>query len=356
VTETRCHCSLPFPAANAVLGVSGEADKLYIGSGHNRDSGLAMATEPEAVRSTRDPTRALLAVIAVAIVISVGLVGYIVYDNTKSHSVSSSDIVEMDDRVTMDYIGTFSDGRVFDTSLLDIAMNDALYPKSLTFTMRDNESYAPFEMVAGKYGEEGGTIKGFALGVIGLHVGDTEVIEVAPEDAYAVNPAMLRTVPIHEHVNGTEMIPEDSFTSLFKIQPTVMDYVPHYKWGWDVLVLEVEFGYVTYKHYPTVGEIVYPFGDPYADDPAGWSCVVESFDSTTNDGAGEIVVRHEVTASDVYAVKGVAFDDQPFVVSGYDAENETFEIHLSDPSIGYNGEISGRALFFEVTIISVTKV
>jgi hypothetical protein len=43
-------------------------------------------------------------------------------------------------------------------------------------------------------------------------------------------------------------------------------------------------------------------------------------------------------------------------VSGYDSENETFEIHLSDPSIGYNGEISGRALYFEVTIISIAKV
>ena len=70
-----------------------------------------MATEPEAVRSTRDPTRALLAVIAVAIVISVGVVGYIVYDNTKAHSVSTSDIVEMDDRVTMNYIGMFSEDR-----------------------------------------------------------------------------------------------------------------------------------------------------------------------------------------------------------------------------------------------------
>lgn len=296
-----------------------------------------------------------MAVIAVAIVVSVGVIGYIVYDNTKVHSTAHSDIVEMDDTVTLNYIGMFSDGRVFDTSILDIATNDVLYPKSLTFTMRENDSYAPFDMVAGKYGAEGGTIKGFALGVIGLRVGDTKVIEVAPEDAYAVNPAMLETIPLTEHVNGTEMIGEATFTSLFKVEPTVMDYVPHYKWRWDVLVLKVEFGFVTYKHSPTVGETVYPFGDPNAEDPEGWPCVVESFDSSANDGAGEVVVRHDLTASDVYAVKGSTFDGQTAVVSGYDAENGTFEIHRSDSSIGYNGEISGRPLFFEVTIISVNK-
>ncbi len=338
-----------------MLGVCEGADKLYIGSGHNRASGLAMAAEPEAFKSTRDTTRILLAVIAVAIVVSVGVVGYIVYDNTKAHSVSASDIVEMDDQVTMNYIGRFSDGRVFDTSLFDIASNDAVYPKSLTFTMRDEGSYTPFDMVAGKYGAEGGTIKGFALGVIGLHVGDTKVIEVAPEDAYAVNPDMLKEIPITEHIAGTERLSESDFASLFKVDPTVNDRVDHYKWGWEVIVTELEFGYATYKHLPPVGETVYPFGDPSAVDPAGWPCFVESFDPTADDGVGEVIVRHQVTASDVYAVKGYGLGEQTFVISGFDAENETFEIHLSDPATGYNGEISGRALYFEVTIIAITK-
>ena len=315
---------------------------------------MVSLSEPDG--SSRDTSRTLLVLTIAALIVSVGIIGYVVYDNTKSHFASTKDVIEMDDVVTMNYIGRFSNGLVFDTSLYDVAANDVLYPKSLTFTMRDNESYNPFEMTAGKYGVEGGTIKGFALGVIGLSVGDTEVIYVAPEDAYAANPDMIDTIPIVEPVNATETISESSFESLFKVDAVVMDHLPHFKWKWDVVVTNIEFGYVTFKHFPTVGETVYPFGDPLdAEDPAGWACTVESFDPLANDGVGEIVVRHDVSAEDVYAVKGEAFDDITFVISAFDAENETFDIHRSDLSIGYNGEVSGRALYFEVTIISVTK-
>ena len=293
----------------------------------------------------------------VALIVPISIIGYVIYDNTKSHFASTGDVIEMDDVVTMNYIGRFTNGLVFDTSLLDVATDDVLYPKCLTYTMRDNESYTPFEMTAGKYGVEGGTIKGFALGVIGLSVGDTEEIYVAPEDAYAANPDMIDTVPLVQRVNATETIPETSFDALFKIDAVVMDHVPHYKWKWDVVVTSVEFGFVTFKHFPTVGETVYPFGDPLdMEDPAGWACTVESFDPLANDGVGEVLVRHDVSSEDVYDVKGEIFDGGVFVISSFDSENETFDIHRSDFSIGYNGEISGRALYFEVTIISVRKM
>jgi hypothetical protein len=315
-----------------------------------------MAVDAETEKPTRISGRSLLVIIAVALVLSASVIGYVVYDSTLANKVSTSDVVEMDDSVTLDYIGSFSDGRIFDTSILGVAENDALYPKSLTFTMRENDSYQPFEMVAGLYGEEGGTIKGFALGVIGLSVGDTKLIEVAPEDAYPVDPALLETIPLEEHVVGTETISESEFSDLFKIDAVVMSHVPHYKWGWDVLVTEIEFGLVTFKHYPTVGEAVYPFGDPEDDyEPKGWSCVVESFDPAADDGAGDVVIRHEVGPEDVYSLLGETYDGVTLVISSFDSENETFEIHKSNPETGYNAEVSGRALFFEVAIISVTK-
>ncbi len=330
------------------------ADKLYIGSGHNRGPGLAMAGGFEVDRSPRDPTRVFLALVAVAVVLSIGVVGYVVYDNAQGHSTSTFDPIEIGDMVTLNYIGMFSDGRVFDTSLPEVASDDVLYPKSLTFTLRDNESYAPFDMTAGKYGVDGGTIKGFALGVLGLTIGDTHTIEVLPEDGYAVNPSMVETVHLTEHLNATEVMPESTFRALFNIEPVVMDFVPHFKWMWDVLVIEVSMGVVTFKHAPATGQVVYPFGDPSDDDdPAGWACIVESFDPVADDGAGEVVVRHLVTEADVYTVKGMMYTGQVFIVSGYDSENETFEIHRSDPETGYNGEISGRALYFKVTIIFV---
>lgn len=304
----------------------------------------------------RDSSKTLLVITVAALLISVGVIGYVVYDNTKSHSTASSSMIEMNDVVTMNYVGSFTNGLIFDTSILEIAANDVLYPKSLTYEMRDNESYAPFEMIAGKYGEEGGTIKGFALGVIGLSVGDTELVYVAPEDAYPVNPDMVETISLVERVPGTEIISESDFKSLFSVEPVVLDYAPHYKWDYDIIVTNIEFGYVTFKHFPTVGETIYPFGDPSDDEnPAGWPCTVESFASSADDGIGEVMIRHHVAASDVYAIKALSYDDEVFVVSSFDSENGTFQIHRSDSAIGYNGEISGRALYFEVTILGVVK-
>ncbi len=330
-------------------------ERLYIRSGHNRGSGLAMAGGSEVdMRSPRDHTRVFLALAAVAVVLSVGVVGYVVYDNAQGSVTSSSNPIEMGDVVTLNYIGMFSDGRVFDTSLPEVALDDVLYPKSLTFALRANESYVPFDMTAGKYDVEGGTIKGFALGVLGLTIGDTQTIEIPPEDAYAVDPSMVETVQMVEHLNATEMMPESTFRALFNIEPVAMDFVPHFKWKWDVLVVDIDLDVVTFKHAPTVGQVVYPFGDPSdGEDPAGWACVVESFDPGADDGAGEVVVRHMVTEADVYAVKGVLQSGQIFILSGIDSANGTFEIHKSNPETGYNGEISGRALYFKVTIIFV---
>jgi FKBP-type peptidyl-prolyl cis-trans isomerase 2 len=295
-----------------------------------------------------------LVLVAVAVVASVGVVGYVVYDNAQEHSTQTSDPIEMGDLVTLDYTGSFSSGRIFDTSILAIAEDDVLYPKSLTFTLRDNTSYTPFDMTAGSYGVSGGTIKGFALGVLGLRVGDTQIIEVSPEEGYAVDPSMLQTLELEQHLNATETMPETDFRTLFAIEPVEMDKVPHFVWKWDVLVIDVSFGIVTFKHVPDVGEVVYPFGDPTDnEDPNGWACEVESYDPAANEGVGEVVVRHQVVEEDVYEVKGTIYTGQPFVVSGYDDANGTFEIHKSNPETGYNGEISGRTLFFEVTILGI---
>ena len=313
--------------------------------------------EPQLEQTPRDRAGTLLALTLVAMVISVGVVGYVVYDNTLAHSSSASDPIEMGDTVTLDYIGMFTDGRVFDTSIYEIAEDDVLYPKSFTFQMRDESGYAPFDMEAGAYGVEGGTIKGFALGVLGLHVGDTSTIEVSPEDGYPVDPTMLVTIPLSEELPATESMSEAAFENLFNTDPIPMDFVEHYRWGWDVLVVEVSFGVVTFKHCPTVGETVYPFGDPNDDEePQGWPCLVESFDPEADGGVGRIVVRHQVSADDVYNVMGTDNDGQVFILSGYDAENGTFEIHKSNMSVGYNAEVRGRTLIFEVTIISVKSV
>lgn len=312
-----------------------------------------MASEPKAANKA-DPVRSATTVFLVAILVLSGILIYIAYDNSRTSSAGTSDPVEAGDLIIVDYIGMFEDGRVFDTSILEVAYDDALYPKSLTFSQKDNDSYTPFEMTAGKYGSSGGTIKGFALGVLGMTEGQRKTITVAVGEGYDVNQSMLETIPVVEQLMATSTMSDDEFDDLFSADPVVGNVVPHYKWQWDVVVVSDIAGYVTVKQVPTVGQEVYPFGDPDDDiSPAGWKCVVEAYDPSYDGGKGLITVRHYVSPADVYDLSGVTYDGTSFVVSGFDSVNNTFQIHKSNSDIGYNGEIAGRVLIFEVTLVSI---
>ncbi len=310
-----------------------------------------MESEPKA-RAERDPATTVITVMTALILLSFGLIGYVIYDNSLASETTSKVVVD-GSTVLMNYVGMFGDGRVFDTSVYDVAEDDALYPKSFTFSMREESAYTPFEMTAGLYGESGGTIKGFALGVIGMQLNEKSIIVVQPEDGYAVDPAMLETIDLLEVVPVVETVTESEFTSLFGGSATLMGMTPHYKWGWDVLVVQIESGYVTFKNMPAVGDVATPYGDPDDEDfPMGWECVVESYDAAADDGAGRIEVRHLLSEADTYYREGQDHTGVQFVLSDVDEEAGTFTIHKIDTDTGYNGEISGRTLLFEVTIIN----
>jgi len=251
-------------------------------------------------------------------------------------------------------VGRLADGRVFDTSLQGVANDDVSYPKSLTFSHRENTSYTAFTMTAGKYGA-GGTIKGFALGVIGMHVNETRLIEIQPADGYAVDPTMVATKNLVEEIGGSETYSATDFVSRFGTEPILMRTVSHFFWGWDAKIVYNSSAQVTIKLMPTVGQVVYPFGNPDDPDiPSGWPVVVESYDPLANGGAGSIVIRHQLTSADVYNVKGFDVDGVEFVVSGLNSTNGTFQMHMVVTASGYNGELSGRTLFFEVTVVEIT--
>jgi len=312
-----------------------------------------MESEPQP-QKIRDPQKMLMALVIAGIVISVGAIGYVLYSGAGASHVQSSRAIAVGDSVELNYIGTLVDGRVFDTSLQNVANDNVLYPKSLTFTNRGNSSYTVFTMTAGAYGTSGGTIKGFALGVIGMHVNETKLIEVLPQDGYAVDPTMIQTKDIVEEIPATETFSSSDFVTRFGIEPILMRTVQHFFWGWDARIVNTTSALVTIKYLPTVGQVVYPYGDPNGASPSGWPVIVESFDPSASDGVGKVVIRHVLSAANVYNVKGTNADDVEFVVSGFNATDDTFEMSLVDASKGYNGELAGRTLFFEVTIVKVT--
>lgn len=305
---------------------------------------------PSAAKVDKDPRRKILAGIVAAIVVCGALIGYVLYSESRASSAGTPAEVVAGDQVTMNYIGWTTNGKVFDTSILSVATNNAVYPKSLTFTLRENTSYKPFNMTAGNYGT-GGTIKGFALGVIGLSEGDHVTIEVSPDEGYPINYNLTRWQDLAEKVPVIEVMTEQQFIDNYKTNPVPMAILPHYFWGWDVQVVELLAGLVTVKNIPTVGEVVYPFGNPSdATNPSGWPVEVLSYNVPDQ----VITVKHDLTPEDVYNVKGTDVDGRTIIVTGYNADNGTFQVGKNDPTTGYNAEIAGRTLLFEVTIIKVT--
>lgn len=305
----------------------------------------------------RPRSRIVLALIVAAIVISAGLVVYVVYMNRTSPETTTPLTIKIGDQVSLNYTGRFPypDGRIFDTSILSIALDDVLYPKSMSFSARANDSYEPLSMTAGNYGA-GGTIKGFAMGVIGMKVGDHKYIYVDAKDAYPADPTLIESHPLVQEILGTELMSETEFATKYSRSPVVLSVFPHYFWGWNVTIIDVSAGVVTIRHQPTIGQTVYPFGSPFSEaNPSGWPVIVQSYDPAAENGAGKVVVKHVLYESDVYRVQGTASDGTTFIVTAFDAVNETFEIHLNDPDTGYNAEIVGRALVFEVWIVSVVE-
>ncbi len=84
--------------------------------------------------------------------------------------------IETGDTVVIEYIGSFPDGSVFDTSRYAVAVEHGLAEAQGT----DETDYTSLSFGVG----EGEVIEGLETGVIGLSVGETETITVPPEAGY----------------------------------------------------------------------------------------------------------------------------------------------------------------------------
>ncbi len=94
--------------------------------------------------------------------------------------------LEIGDKAQVNYIGTLTDGIIFDTSHFDVA-NNSDYPKVEEFSIRS--SYPPLKMYVNATDQDesddyGVLIEGFWKGVIGMKVMETMVIRIPPGKAY----------------------------------------------------------------------------------------------------------------------------------------------------------------------------
>ncbi|NLK26080.1 MAG: FKBP-type peptidyl-prolyl cis-trans isomerase [Euryarchaeota archaeon] len=303
------------------------------------------------LRSLRDDASAakpILAVIVGILVVTSTVGAYVLIFND-----SSGDPVTTGDRIRVDYIGKFDDGRVFDTSIWDVASDNDTHPKSLFFTHRGSGSaYSPMEFTVGA----GNMITGFDLGVRGMSVGDSRTFKVSVAQGYGeMDSSMCVTRQLNETLDLESIMDKETFKATYGEDPFNFKPVTHLQLGLPAYV----------KFYDSVADkVVVSFavdtavGDKYrafadSNGAYGWDVVVTDINSTS------ITIKHQLTENDNFNIRGYgsagisSYDPylkkmkplHDFYVDSIDEVAGTFVLN-------YNPEIVGHELTFEVTILS----
>ncbi len=106
-----------------------------------------------------------------------------VWLNTSTTREFGTKVIGKNHRVQANYIGTFSDGVIFDTSFEYVA-NNTDWPKGEKF---GGHSYGPLKVAMSSEAAETGyttVILGFNEGLMGMKVGETRVVRVSPGKGY----------------------------------------------------------------------------------------------------------------------------------------------------------------------------
>jgi len=122
----------------------------------------------------------LLLLLTTGLLLSACTLGKNTTDTVSNDSVvqKKSDIgrvAKEGDQVAVDYVGRYTDGSVFDASIESEAMKNPMY------TGGNGRTYEPLVTTLQ---DGGGTIAGFWKGIIGMKVGESKKVTIAPEDAY----------------------------------------------------------------------------------------------------------------------------------------------------------------------------
>ena len=277
--------------------------------------------------------------IALAVVIGSVFGGYVVFIDTPHEASPAKNLIaEKNDTVSVDYIGMFTDGTVFDTSLPSVAMDNINYPKAVSFTPRATYSPANFTVGARQM------IIGFDDGVLGMFAGETKTITVPPSAGYGnADPTKISTWSLFEETtiyNYAQTI--SGFSQNYSTEPLLGTMVKDNYYGWNdtVYFIDETSHRITLRYQPTVGQLVSPH--------RAWKSKVVSIDESANSGKGRIVLQNLLTSSDVNRVKSTDTTGQEFRVVGVDPATKTY-------TIDYNRETMGKTLIFRITILSITK-
>ncbi len=291
-------------------------------------------------RLSRDVTgtvNVLLIVLIAVLMVSASTVVILLYQGGQSEE-TSDDVVAAGQTIKVDYIGKLLDGRVFDTSKLSVALNDAEYPKTLSFTLRSNTSYTPlsFEVGAGKM------ISGFDAAVVGMKVGQTKTVTLTPDEAYGdMDPTKLVTFQLTETAPLLRTLTANTFKAEYGADaaPGLTVYDPMYGWEATVLEYDEQADRVTVKNVPTLNALYRIYGSG----SSGWDVMVTGIDSNSD----LITVQHQLDEGDSDMIMGSDGGSTFFVID--------VDVDAGTAVRNYNTELLGKSLVFTITIVDIVE-
>lgn len=268
--------------------------------------------------------------------------------------------VKKGDNISVDYIGSFEDGKVFDTSIEAVARANNLY--------NEGEKFGPLNFTVGKTPRA--VIQGFDEGVIGMKVGETKKLVIPPEKAYPINPEMMQVIPIVQDIPAFNVIPKNfevplgQFEQFFGMNHSVGDSVTIPETNLDVTLTNMSSSEVSLKYNNlTIGSIIW-----YANAP--WNETVIKIDDKN------ITTKPVIKKNDLIQFQGVPFNstvvdlDENNITLRHNYIPETivpmpgmfgqmvdtkFTFNETSIIMDRNSKVAGKTLIFNVTLISIDK-
>lgn len=298
------------------------------------------------------PSLLLPIVLIVVVIVAASIGGVYLYEKNHPKAVGSPYTVSIGSNVTVNYIGTLGSGaqagRVFDTSLYSVAINNITYPKSLSFSYRGSEAnYTPLPVAVGPNIPASGytignltfgaVVTGFWQGLIGMTVGQTRTIVIPPSLGYgSPNPSCFVTQPLTFTTPVLVTVSASDFGTVYPgVNATVGTQFSDPTYGWPDLVLSVNATALVVENLPSIG---------WAVPGLSWPQVVTAINATT------ITLTNELSSADAGTVGGTISSGSvcgatKFIVSGV---NSTAGTYIED----FNEQVVGQTLDFTVTIVA----
>lgn len=266
--------------------------------------------------------------------------------------------VKKGDNISVNYIGSFENGKVFDTSIESVAKaNDLFTPGA---------AYEPFNFSVGKTPSE--TIEGFDEGVIGMKVGQTKNLIIPPEKAYPIIPNKIQVLPIIDNIPTITVIPRDlkvpvnQFEQVFGPNHSVGDTVQIPDSNINITITN-KTSQITLIYNLSVGSKIWNAQMP-------WNATVIKIDDKN------ISIKPDVKINDT-----IQFQNSPYNTTIVDMNDENItlrhnpipetttevpdmfgqmvptKIRFNETSIimDQNSEVAGKTLLFNITLVSINK-